>query len=499
MDKIRIHGGARLEGSVCVSGSKNACLPILAACLLVEGPVVLDGVPRLKDVEGMLQMLQLLGVDAEWLGGDSLRVHVVDESAVHAPYHLVRTMRASFCLLGPLWAKRGQAVVSYPGGCVFGYRPVDLHLKGLASIGAKLDLTQGNVTATGIVRGGEVYLGGNFGSTVLGTANVLMAATLGRGDTVIECAAQEPEIVDLCEFLNACGARIEGIGGHRLLVRGVAKLTGCRYRVIPDRIEAGTLLMAGAMTRGDVEVVGARPENLAAVIDRLRAAGVPLEMGEREVTTVPEFRVLPLDSPELDCSANGTGVGGGTGARRDSGRRQRSDRSRIDGKLMADRVVLSQGDTGASDEPGRECRRMPFIRTLAWDELRSTDVATLPYPGFPTDLQAQFLTMMCVADGVSVITEKVYPERFIHCAELARLGAQIRREGPAAIVQGGCRLRGATMMASDLRASAALVLAGLVAEGTSEVHRVYHLDRGYDALHTKLAGLGADVQRVRDL
>ena len=484
VEKIRIHGGARLSGTVEASGSKNATLPMLAACLMIDGPVVLEGVPRLRDVDGLLHMLQLLGVDSTWLEDGSLRLEVVDDSCVHAPYHLVRTMRASFCLLGPLWSRRGRAIVSYPGGCVFGHRPIDLHIKGLKALGADIDLTRGNVHCSGRVRGGQVFLGGSFGSTVLGTANIVMAACLGDGETVIDCAAQEPEVVDLCRFLNACGARISGIGSHRLHVQGVSKLIGCRWRVIPDRIEAGTLLVAGAMTRGEVEVRGARPEHLAAVLDRLRAAGVPLEIGERDFDDPVEAGELPnlaASTPRVVPLSKEP--------------KRPKVKPQADDNLMADRVFL---DHGSQDGQAPTDTTVPFVRTLPQGELEAVDITTLPYPGFPTDLQAQFLTMMCVAEGVSVITEKVYPERFIHVAELARLGARVRREGPTAIIQGPSKLSGATMMASDLRASAALVLAGLVADGVTEVRRVYHLDRGYERLHKKLSKLGAHIERVHD-
>ncbi|MCB9880738.1 MAG: UDP-N-acetylglucosamine 1-carboxyvinyltransferase [Planctomycetes bacterium] len=506
MEMIRIRGGATLSGSVSVSGSKNASLPILAACLLIDGPVILDGVPHLRDVDSMLQLLENLGVAWTRQADDSLLLEVQDDHEVRAPYHLVRTMRASFCLLGPLWAKRGRAIVSYPGGCVFGHRPVDLHLKGLGAIGAQLELGDGHVHATGRVQGGNVFLGGNFGSTVLGTANVVMAAVLGSGDTVIDAAAQEPEVADLCHFLNACGADIRGIGSHRLVVRGVAALHGCRYRIIPDRIEAGTLLCAGVITRGEVEVLGARPEDLSAFLDRLRAAGVSLELGTRELPlnrrVVDGLRELDAHAaPRIRPAAKGAG-------KTRTADRVAGDLDERQGSLMADRVALP-GSSGAADgegDPGSRgddggavaTEHVPFIRTLPWDRLDAVDVATLPYPGFPTDLQAQILATMCIAEGVSVITEKVYPERFIHCAELARLGAKIHREGPTAIVHGQRRLRGAAMMASDLRASAALVLAGLVAEGRSEVRRVYHLDRGYEALDRKLARLGADVERATE-
>jgi len=494
MDKIRLQGGRRLEGRVWVSGSKNASLPILAASLLVDGPVWLENVPDLKDIDGMLHMLNLLGVRSEREADGALRVETVDESGIEAPYHLVRTMRASFCLLGPLWAKRGRAIVSYPGGCVFGHRPVDLHLKGLQALGARTKLTGGNVHIDGTVEGGQVYLGSNFGSTVLGTANVLMAAVLAKGESVIEYAAQEPEIVDLCHFLQECGARIDGVGSHRLHIQGVERLTGCRYRVIPDRIEAGTLVVAGLMTRGEVEVCGARPDHMAAFFDRLRAAEAPIEVAQREFKDDffgPEF----FDD------------------RRDTSRppvveRPRARRPRIveqDRPFLADRIFFDAGkddvrrwDRGSSDRDGPTAGSYAYIRTGPWDRLQCLDLATMPYPGFPTDLQAQLIGLMCLARGVSIITEKIYPERFIHVAELARLGARIRREGPSAIVMGGEPLTGATVMASDLRASAALVLAGLVAEGTTEVRRVYHLDRGYERFVEKLRSLGADIERVSE-
>ena len=494
MDKIRLHGGRRLDGRVWVSGSKNASLPILAASVLVEGPIWLENVPDLRDIDGMLHMLKLLGVKSEREADGTLRVETVDESCVEAPYHLVRTMRASFCLLGPLWAKRGRAIVSYPGGCVFGHRPVDLHLKGLQALGARTELSAGNVHIDGAVEGGQIYLGSNFGSTVLGTANVLMAAVLGKGESVIEYAAQEPEIVDLCHFLQACGAKIDGVGSHRLHVQGVERLTGCRYRVIPDRIEAGTLVVAGLMTRGEVEVCGARPDHMAAFFDRLRAAEAPIEIAQRELKE-DFFGELRETNRET-----------GAPVVPNPNRTQRPRIVEQDQTFLADRVFFDQGkdndsrrwDRGSSDRDGPSSGSYAYIRTGPWDRLECLDLATMPYPGFPTDLQAQLIALMCMARGVSIITEKIYPERFIHVAELARLGARIRREGPSAIVMGGEPLSGATVMASDLRASAALVLAGLVAKGTTEIHRVYHLDRGYERFDEKLRGLGADIERVHE-
>ena len=422
MDRIRIRGGRGLRGTVRVSGSKNGALPILAASLLVDGPIRLRNMPRLKDVENLLRILGKLGVVHSWEKDGSLELEAKDKTVYVAPYDLVRTMRASFVVLGPLWARRGVARVSYPGGCVFGHRPVDLHLKGLRDIGGTIEHSDGYVTVSGRPTGGVVFLGGNMGSTVLGSANVLMAATLAKGTTYLECAAMEPEIEDLCHFLNACGARISGIGGHLLTIEGVDTLTGCEWEMIPDRIEAGTFLCGAVMLNSDVTVGDCNPMHLLAVIDRLQAAGAQLELGKDWI------RVLPTS----------------------------------DGQL------------------------------------RAVDVTTMAYPGFPTDLQAQFMALMTRAQGVSVITEKIYPERFIHAGELLRLGARIRREGPSAIIEGTEELRGAPVMASDLRASASLVLAGLVARGATDVRRVYHIDRGYERIENKLQGIGADIERISE-
>ncbi|MBM4062166.1 MAG: UDP-N-acetylglucosamine 1-carboxyvinyltransferase [Planctomycetes bacterium] len=421
MDRIRIRGGRDLRGTVRVSGSKNGALPILAASLLVDGPIVLRNMPRLTDVENLLRILGKLGVVHQWRGDATLELEAKDKTLYTAPYDLVRTMRASFVVLGPLWARRRVARVSYPGGCVFGHRPVDLHLKGLAELGGKIEMVDGYVTLAGRPQGGAIFLGGNMGSTVLGTANVLMAATLAQGSTYIESAAMEPEIEDLCRFLNACGAQISGIGSHLLRIEGVDSLHGCEWSMIPDRIEAGTFLCGAIMMNSDVTVQGCEPMHLLAVVDRLRAAGAKLELGKDCIRTVPT--------------------------------------------------------TG---------------------RLRAVDVTTMAYPGFPTDLQAQFMALMARADGVSVITEKIYPERFIHASELQRLGAKIRREGPSAIIEGTEELRGAPVMASDLRASASLVLAGLVARGSTDVRRVYHIDRGYERIEQKLQRIGADIERISE-
>ncbi|MEM7198696.1 MAG: UDP-N-acetylglucosamine 1-carboxyvinyltransferase [Planctomycetota bacterium] len=422
MDRIRIRGGRELNGSVSVSGSKNAALPLLAATLLTDESVLLRNVPRLKDIEVMIDLLSRLGMRFEWESDGALRAHALDKTLYEAPYDLVRRMRASFVVLGPLWARRGLGRASYPGGCVLGHRPVDLHLKGLEALGAHIDIQEGYVTASGRVRSGWVFLGGSYGSTVLGTANVVMAATLGSGTSYIENAAVEPEVVDLCQFLNACGAKIRGVGSHLLEVEGVERLGGCEWNIIPDRIEAATFLTGAVMTNSAVRVHGARPEHMFAVLDRLQAAGADLEVGKDYIDNVP--------TP----SGN----------------------------------------------------------------LRAVDVTTMPYPGFPTDLQAQFMALMARADGVSVITEKVYPERFIHAAELARLGARIRREGASAIIEGTEDLNGAPVMASDLRASASLVLAGLVARGHTDVRRVYHIDRGYERMELKLQRIGADIERINE-
>jgi len=421
LDKLVVSGGRPLSGTVAVSGAKNAVLPLLAATLLTDEPCTIERVPALRDVNTMIRMMETLGVAVERRADGSLETRCVANEATVAPYELVKTMRASITVLGPLLAKRGEARVSFPGGCVFGPRPVDLHLRGLRALGAGIDIESGYIVARGSrLRGAEMYLGGPFGSTVTGTANVLMAAVLAEGRTVIDGAACEPEVADLARFLSAMGARIEGIDSPRLTIDGVPGLHGATHRVIGDRIEAGTFLVAGAITGGDVTVEGIEPRRLRAVLETMREIGIEITEGE------------------------------------------------------------------------------DFIRARSTGTLRNTDVVTLPYPGFPTDLQAQFMALLALADGVSVVTEKIYPERFMHVAELMRMRAKIRKEGPSAIVIGTDRLSGAPVMASDLRASAALVLAGLVADGVTEVHRVYHIDRGYERIEEKLRGLGAEIERAVD-
>ena len=422
MDELIVTGGKHLKGRVRASGAKNAALPIMAAAILADGPVRLKNVPNLADIRTMIRLLRELGMRAERedRSGDLL-LENVNPSKVRAPYSIMRTMRAGICVLGPLVARRGKAEVSLPGGCAIGDRPVDLHMKGLKSLGAKLEIKHGYIFAScKRLRGTEMYMGGPFGSTVTGTANVLMAAVLAKNTTVIECAACEPEVQDLARMLVKMGANIHGIGSPRLVVEGVDRLSGAEHSVIPDRIEAGTYLVAAAATGGDVYVEGARWNDLFSLVHLLREAGAELEHFD---------------------------------------------------------------DT---------------IHIRAPKRLRSVDVTTLPFPGFPTDLQAQVMAMLTVADGISVITEKIYPDRFMHVAELNRMGAAIRKEGPTAVLHGPRKLSGANVMASDLRASAALVIAGLVAEGKTTISRIYHLDRGYERLEQKLNRLGARIRRVKE-
>jgi len=421
MDKIIIQGGRKLKGEIEVSGAKNAALPIMAASLLTDEETHLENVPDLRDVQTMIKLLKALGARVEYQAG-KLRIKPGKSLKSLAPYKLVSTMRASICVLGSLIARLGEAEVSMPGGCVIGPRPIDLHLKGLESLGAVIKIEHGYIQARvpKKLKGADIYLGGAFGSSVLATANVMMAATLARGKTVIENAACEPEIVDLANFLVKMGAEITGQGSPRIEIEGVKKLKGAQHRVISDRIETATFMLAAAMTGGDIIIKKAELGHQNAVLDQLNRVGVKWQ------------------------------------------------------KLRNGVRVHSRG------------------------RLKSTNVTTLPYPGFATDLQAQMMAVMTVTPGISVITEKIYPDRFMHISELNRMGAQIFLEGPSAIVHGVKKLSGAPVMASDLRASAALVLAGLVAEGATEIHRVYHLDRGYDRLDQKLRKLGASIHRVRE-
>ncbi len=422
MDMFVVQGGSPLRGTAAVSGAKNAALPIMACALGAEGPVTLRNVPPLVDVDTLSQLLRSLGVDVERLTDGTLRLEVEDESSSIAAYDLVRRMRASVCVLGPLLAKRGRACVSLPGGCNIGDRPIDLHLKGLKALGADIHVQRGYVVAEAKrLQGANIFLGGPFGSTVTGTCNVMAAAALAEGTTTIEAAACEPEVVDLGRFLNAMGAKIAGLGTPFLKIEGVEKLEGVSHAVIPDRIEAATLMIAAAATGGDIELEHVDLAHMTAIVEKLREIGVLIEPTPRGTVS-----------------------------------------------------VRSEGP------------------------LRPADCVAQPYPGIPTDVQAQLMALLMRAEGISVVTDKVFPDRFLHAPELVRLGAQIRREGPSAILTGSPRLSGASVMASDLRASAALVIAGLQAEGETVIRRIYHLDRGYDRLEAKLNYLGANIQRISD-
>lgn len=429
MDVFEIEGSRRLSGEIAVLGSKNAALPLMAAALLTQQPVKLDDVPDLSDIRNMQNLLTELGCAVERTGKHACLLHTTDTTESHARYDIVKTMRASVCVLGPLLAARGKARVSLPGGCAIGQRPIDLHLKGLEALGATFELQEGDVIGRvpgGRLKGNRIFLGGAFGSTVLGTANILSAATLAKGTTVIESAACEPEIVDLATLLTAMGAKISGAGSPRIVVEGVDQLGGATHRVIPDRIEAGTFMVAAAITAGELIITNCPLDALMAATDCLEHIGVEVE---------------------------------------------------------------------ALDDPTAMRAR---VRVAAGRALKPCDITTQPHPGFPTDLQAQFMALLALADGTSVITEKIFPERFLHVAELSRMGAQLFRQGPTAIVSGVRRLVGAPVMASDLRASASLVLAALAAEGTSRVLRVYHLDRGYERLEERLAKVGARIKRVSE-
>ncbi|MDP1662889.1 MAG: UDP-N-acetylglucosamine 1-carboxyvinyltransferase [Phycisphaerales bacterium] len=443
MDRFDIRGGTRLAGRMTVHGSKNAALPLLAAALLTDEPVVLRDIPDLADIKSMLALLPKLGCTVDHqrvtdneLPGGVVNLHTTDTSVSHAPYEIVRTMRASICVLGPMLARRGLARVSLPGGCSIGERPVDLHIRGLQALGADITLDGGDITARvprvngkpGRLRGARVFLGGPFGSTVLGTANVMSAATLAEGRTIIECAACEPEIVDLANMLTAMGARISGAGSPRITIDGVERLKGVDHTVIPDRIEAGTYMCAALITNGDITIDNCPADALMAHIDRLQHAGA-------------HFTIDDKGDP-----------------------------------MRASVRVQGAGSRG----------------------IQPIEVTTQPHPGFPTDLQAQLMATLTLADGNSVVTERIFTERFLHVAELSRMGAGLFRQGPTVVVSGVRRLVGAPVMASDLRASACLVLAGLAAEGTTQINRVYHLDRGYQRMEETLVTLGAVIERVNE-
>ncbi len=417
MAKIVINGGEALSGDVTISGAKNAVLPILAACLLADGPMTIGNVPHLHDVTTTMELLGQMGVQIVMDDHMKIQIDSTTLERCYAPYDLVRTMRASILVLGPLVARYGKADVSLPGGCAIGSRPVDLHIKGLQALGAEISVENGYIRArAGRLKGCRMVLDL---VTVTGTENIMMAAALAEGTTIIENAAQEPEVVDLANCLNAMGANVQGAGTPTLVIEGVERLHGCSYEVLPDRIETGTFLVGAAITGGRVMCKRARPRTLDAVLLKLEESGAHINTGE--------------DWIELDMR----------------GRRP-----------------------------------------------KAVNLVTAPYPAFPTDMQAQFTALNCVAEGVGVITETVFENRFMHALELQRLGADIRIEGNTAIIRGADHMTGAQLMATDLRASASLVLAGLVAHGETVVDRIYHIDRGYENIEEKLGSLGARIRRL---
>jgi UDP-N-acetylglucosamine 1-carboxyvinyltransferase len=417
LDKLIINGGRKLKGEVSVSGSKNAALPIFVATILSPGKFEISNVPFLRDINTTIKVLESLGARIEG-NGNVVKIDTTDLTNVEATYELVKTMRASVLVLGPLLARHGRARVSLPGGCAIGARPIDQHLKGLQALGADIKLEHGYVEAKAKrLKGARI----NFDMpTVGGTEHLMMTASLAKGETLLENSAREPEIVDLANMLNRMGARIEGAGTDTIRIEGVKELSPVDYRVMPDRIEAGTFMVAAAITGGDVRISNMQLEHLDALVFKLQDAGVEI--------------------------------------------------------INKDGVVRVKGPK----------------------KLRSINIKTRPYPGFPTDMQAQFMALMCIADGASVIAENIFENRFMHVSELIRFGADITIDGKSAIVKGIKKLSGAPVMATDLRASASLILAGLAAEGQTEITRIYHLDRGYEAIEKKLAGLGADIQRVKE-
>mgnify|MGYP001278466478 FL=1 len=421
MDKLIIRGGRSLHGEVAISGAKNAALPELCAALLTPEPVTLTNVPRLQDVATMLKLIRNMGVRASHEADGSVRIDASTLSSPEAPYELVKTMRASVLALGPLLARFGEATVSLPGGCAIGSRPVDQHIKGLQAMGAEITVEHGYMIAR-LPKGRTRLQGARIATdmvTVTGTENFLMAASLAEGETILENAAQEPEIPDLAEMLIGMGAQIDGHGTSRIRIQGVERLHGCTHAVVADRIEAGTFLCAVAAAGGDVVLRHARADHLDAVIEKLRDAGATVEAGDG------------------------------------------------------------------------------FIRVSAQGRLQAQNFRTTEYPGFPTDMQAQFMALNCISVGASKVTETIFENRFMHVNELVRLGAHIQTDGKVAVIEGVERLSGATVMATDLRASASLVIAGLVASGETLVDRIYHLDRGYDGMEAKLRGIGADIERVK--
>ncbi|MFA5287246.1 MAG: UDP-N-acetylglucosamine 1-carboxyvinyltransferase [Candidatus Omnitrophota bacterium] len=420
MDKLIIEGGIKLKGEVTISGAKNAVLPIMAATLLTDDACVIKGVPELRDTNTMVKILRSLGKGVEFNSG-VVTVATLKNTNYIADYKLVSTMRASFCVLGPLLGKLKKAKVSLPGGCIIGVRPVDLHLKGMKALGGDVSIDSGYVLVKAEkLKGANIYLGGVYGSSVLATDNVMMAAVLASGKTIIEAAACEPEVVDLANFLIKMGAKITGHGTPTIEIEGVKHLHGATHTIIPDRIEAGTMILAALITKGDIIIKNVFLRHLGALVDKLEEAGVSMVKTDSSI-------------------------------------------------------------------------HVSYKRPL-----KAVNITTLPYPGFPTDMQAQMMSLMCVTPGITIVTEKIYPDRFMHVAELNRMGAHIQREGPHAIVEGIEKLSGAPVMASDLRASASLALAGLSASGKTSISRIYHLERGYENIESKLEKLGAKIWREKE-
>ena len=418
MEKLYVDGGSRLSGNIRISGSKNSSLPILAATLLTDGECILRNVPDLSDTNYMVQILSTLGAEVERASGNV--IVKANKVAAEAPYDLVRKMRASVCVLGPMLARNGEALVSLPGGCVIGDRPIDLHLRGLEALGAEVEVKGGDikVTAPSGLKGANVNMSGQYGSTVLGTDNVMMAAVFAEGETIIEGAAAEPEVEDLAKFLNSLGAKIEGAGTSRIFIHGVEGLSGGEHVVIPDRIEAGTFMVAGALIGDGITLENVRAKHLKKLIKTLKGC---------------DHKVKKLDGNKIYVKA--------------------------------------------SSDP------------------KANEITTEPYPGFPTDMQAQMCALFSVTPGISVVKETIFPSRFMHVPELKRMGANISLNDSTAVIRGVDQLSAAPVMASDLRASAALVLAGLAAEGTTEINRLYHIDRGYEYIDRKLEAIGAKLRR----
>jgi UDP-N-acetylglucosamine 1-carboxyvinyltransferase len=420
MDKLIIEGGHSLNGEINIKGAKNSALPILAATLLAEDEFVIENVPLLRDIFTIKKVLEVLGASAT-IEGSKVKVDTRGAVGYEAPYELVIQMRASYYVLGPLLGRLGRALVSLPGGCAIGTRPIDLHLHGLKKLGAEISITHGYIDAYGSkLKGAEIFLEGANGPSVGATINVMTAATLTTGKTVIEGAAMEPEVEDVANFLNRCGAKIKGQGTRSIEIKGVKKLHGCKYKIIPDRIEAGTFAVGAAISRGEVFLKNARVAHLEAFINKLKEVGA-------KVTIEKDGFAVKMDK-----------------------------------------------------------------------DIQSTDIETAPFPGFPTDMQAQFTALLCLSNGVSVVRETIFEDRFMHVLELTRMGADIRKERDYAIIKGVPYLYGTRVMASDLRASAALVLAGLSAEGKTEVSRIYHIDRGYENIEERLRSLGAHIWRQEE-